>query len=106
MKPDRELPSNHFWVIGHRGSPTHEPENTLPSFERALADGANGLELDLCVTADEQVVVWHDADPDESRARFRQLGLEPAVRYRPRVPSQARFRRPVHELTLAELRTH
>jgi glycerophosphoryl diester phosphodiesterase len=101
-----ELPASHFWVIGHRGSPTHEPENTLPSFERALAEGANGIELDLCVTADREVVVWHDADPDESRARFRRLGLEPTVRYRPKVPSAARFRRPVHELTLAELRTH
>jgi glycerophosphoryl diester phosphodiesterase len=106
MQADREPTASQFWVIGHRGSPTHEPENTLRSFERALADGANGIELDLCVTADGQVVVWHDADPDESRARFRQLGLEPVVRYRPKVPSQARFRRPVHQLTLAELRTH
>lgn len=93
-----------FWVIGHRGSPEREVENTIASFERALADGANGLELDLCVTADKEVVVWHDEDPDEWRARFRRLGLEPVVRYRPAVPSDRRFRRPVSELTLEELR--
>jgi glycerophosphoryl diester phosphodiesterase len=99
-------PRADFWVIGHRGSPEREVENTIASFERALADGANGLELDLCVTADEEVVVWHDEDPREWRARFRRLGLEPVVRYRPYASSERRFRRPVSELTLDELRTH
>jgi len=98
--------SRHFWVIGHRGAPEREVENTLASFERALADGANGLELDLCVTADEQVVIWHDEDPHDWRARFRRLGLEPVVRYRPRAPSSRRFRRRTSELTLDELRAH
>jgi glycerophosphoryl diester phosphodiesterase len=93
-----------FWVVGHRGSPEHEPENTLRSFARALAEGANALELDLSVTRDERVVLWHDADPLEWRARFRQLGLEPVVRFRPRVPSDKRFLRPASELSLDELR--
>jgi glycerophosphoryl diester phosphodiesterase len=100
------IPRVDFWVIGHRGSPECEVENTIPSFERALADGANGLELDLCVTADEEVVLWHDEDPREWRARFRRFGLEPVVRYRPHASSERRFRRPVSELTLDELRTH
>jgi glycerophosphoryl diester phosphodiesterase len=95
-----------FWVIGHRGSPESEVENTIASFERALAEGANGLELDVCVTSDEEVVVWHDEDPHEWRARFRRLGLEPVVRHRPYAPRERRFRRPVSELTLDELRTH
>ena len=99
-------PRADFWVIGHRGSPEREVENTIASFERALAEGANGLELDLCVTADEEVVVWHDEDPREWRARFRRLGLEPVVRYRPYAPSERRFRRPVSELELDEFRTH
>jgi glycerophosphoryl diester phosphodiesterase len=106
MAADGSLQGEHFWVIGHRGSPTREVENTIPSFERALTDGANGLELDLCVTSDEEVVVWHDADPCESRARLRQLGLEPIVRCRPRSPSSRRFCRPVRDLTLGELRSH
>ncbi|HEX6271925.1 MAG TPA: glycerophosphodiester phosphodiesterase family protein [Polyangiaceae bacterium] len=93
-------------MVGHRGSPEREPENTLRSFERAIGEGANALELDLCVTADEEVVLWHDESPFEMRARFRQLGLEPIVRFRPRVPSDARFLRPVSELTLRELRAH
>ena len=94
-----------FWVIGHRGSPEREVENTIGSFQRALAEGANGLELDVCVTADDEVVVWHDEDLDEWRARFRRLGLEPVVGHRPVAPSDRTVRRPVSELTLDELRS-
>ncbi len=36
-------------------------ENTLPSFERALQQGADGIELDVHVTSDGTVVVHHDA---------------------------------------------
>jgi glycerophosphoryl diester phosphodiesterase len=38
------------------------PENTLPAFERALADGANSLEIDVHPTADGHFVVAHDPD--------------------------------------------
>lgn len=95
-----------FWVVGHRGAPASSVENTIPSFERALADGANGLEVDLSVTSDGEIALWHDFNPQDFRARLRRLGLEPTVRYRPRAPDAARFLRPVGDLTLAELRRH
>lgn len=47
-------------LYGHRGASAHLPENTLPAFERALADGANALELDIHRTADRHFVVAHD----------------------------------------------
>lgn len=47
-------------VIGHRGSPVDRPENTLESFELALAQGADGIELDVRLSAEEELVVWHD----------------------------------------------
>ena len=49
-------------VWGHRGAPAHAPENTLPSFERALAAGADGIELDVRFDGDRNVVVFHDDD--------------------------------------------
>ena len=49
-------------LYGHRGAPAQLPENTLPAFEKALADGANALELDVHPTADGHFVVAHDAD--------------------------------------------
>jgi glycerophosphoryl diester phosphodiesterase len=48
-------------VIGHRGAPDHAPENTLASFRRALADGADAVETDLWQTTDGVFVCHHDA---------------------------------------------
>jgi glycerophosphoryl diester phosphodiesterase len=47
-------------VIGHRGSAGEAPENTLLSFERALADGAAILESDVHLTRDGVPVLIHD----------------------------------------------
>ena len=49
-------------VIAHRGSSARAPENTLAAFRAALEDGADGVELDARLTADEVVVVMHDDD--------------------------------------------
>lgn len=47
-------------IVGHRGAPLERFENTLPSFERALALGADALELDVHATSDGVIVVHHD----------------------------------------------
>ena len=47
------------FLLAHRGASTHAPENTLPAFELALEEGANGVELDAKLSADGQVVVIH-----------------------------------------------
>jgi glycerophosphoryl diester phosphodiesterase len=53
-------------VTGHRGALGCEPENTLRSFHRAVADGCDEIELDLRVTADGELVVLHDATVDRT----------------------------------------
>lgn len=50
----------HPLAIGHRGAPTLERENTLPSFRRAFELGADWIELDVKLTADAIPVVLHD----------------------------------------------
>jgi Glycerophosphoryl diester phosphodiesterase len=50
-------------LIGHRGAPRERPENTLPSFLRALELQADGIELDVHCTLDRVVVVHHDEIP-------------------------------------------
>jgi len=47
-------------VFGHRGASGYEHENTLAAFEKALDMGADGLETDMWLTADNQVVLHHD----------------------------------------------
>src|SRR5438093_10833099 len=49
-------------VVGHRGASASHPENTLLSFEGAVAAGAGVVELDVRVTADGEAVVMHDLD--------------------------------------------
>jgi glycerophosphoryl diester phosphodiesterase len=60
LDPDARL------VIGHRGASGDFPENTLLAFERALAQGADGLELDVRLARDGAVVVIHDATLDRT----------------------------------------
>jgi len=50
------------WILGHRGTRRDAPENTLLAFEHAMAGGADGIELDVRLARDEEVVVCHDRD--------------------------------------------
>lgn len=47
-------------VIAHRGASAYAPENTLPAFELALAQGADALEFDVRQSADGVPVLSHD----------------------------------------------
>src|SRR3954453_5501992 len=73
-------------VYGHRGARAMRPENTLPAFEYAIAQGVDALELDMAVTKDNVIVVSHDPEL-------------PAP-----VCTGPRDRAVIHELTLAEVR--
>jgi glycerophosphoryl diester phosphodiesterase len=73
-------------VHGHRGARALRPENTLPAFEYAIAQGVDVLELDMAVTKDNVVVVSHDPI------------LHPPVCSGPK-PEAA-----IHTLTLAEVK--
>jgi len=47
-------------IHGHRGARGRRPENTLNAVKFAIDSGADGVEVDLCVTADNIVVLHHD----------------------------------------------
>jgi glycerophosphoryl diester phosphodiesterase len=53
-------------AIGHRGAAGHMPENTMPSFEKALLLGADALEFDVALTRDGVPVVIHDDTLDRT----------------------------------------
>jgi glycerophosphoryl diester phosphodiesterase len=54
------------WVIGHRGAMGYCPENTLASFDRARALGADWIELDVHLTRDGTLAVIHDERVDRT----------------------------------------
>ena len=52
--------------IAHRGGAIEAPENTLFAYEQALAAGADVLEMDVYITADDEIVVLHDDTVDRT----------------------------------------
>jgi glycerophosphoryl diester phosphodiesterase len=53
-------------IMGHRGAPADEPENTLSSFRRALAVGVAAVEMDVQLTKDGRLAVIHDETLDRT----------------------------------------
>jgi glycerophosphoryl diester phosphodiesterase len=53
-------------IIAHRGASAYAPENTLAAFKLALEQGADAIELDAKLSADEQVAVIHDQTLDRT----------------------------------------
>lgn len=49
-----------IWIVGHRGVRAHLPENTMISFQKAIDLGLNGIETDIHMTTDGQLVLHHD----------------------------------------------
>lgn len=80
------------WNIAHRGGAGLNPENTLAAISDAVARGCDGAELDVQLSSDGEVVVFHD------------YRLKPEIC---RGPDGAWLKRPtprIKDLTLAELK--
>jgi len=83
-----------FDLQGHRGARGLLPENTLPSFERALDLGVTTLELDIAITSDGVLVIHHDPT------------LNPAITRDASGQFLERRGPPIHSLTWAQLQTY
>jgi glycerophosphoryl diester phosphodiesterase len=53
-------------IMAHRGASGYAPENTMAAFEKALEMGTEGIELDVHMTADGEIVVIHDHTVDRT----------------------------------------
>jgi glycerophosphoryl diester phosphodiesterase len=58
-----------FQIIAHRGASAYAPENTLPAFARAHELGAFEVELDVQVSRDDVVVIFHDPELETKTGR-------------------------------------
>lgn len=58
----RERDSGWPVSLAHRGASAWAPENTLEAYRLAVESGAGGLELDVHMTRDGEIVVMHDDD--------------------------------------------
>lgn len=49
-------------IYAHRGAHLGLIEMSLPAYQAAIAQGADGFECDVRLTADQEIICWHDAD--------------------------------------------
>jgi len=54
------LAQNTIRVIGHRGSRGTMPENSISGFKKAIEDGADGIEWDVVVNGEGNIVISHE----------------------------------------------
>lgn len=66
-------------VWAHRGDSAHAPENTMLAFEKAVAAGADGIELDVRFDGGRNVVVFHDEELDRLAGRPGRIDELPAA---------------------------
>ncbi len=52
--------------IAHRGAKGYEPENTLIAFQKAIDLGCDGIELDVHLSSDGEIIVIHDETIDRT----------------------------------------
>jgi len=69
-------------VIAHRGASGEAPENTLAAFRLAWIQGADGVEMDVHLSGDGQVLVHHDADTRRTAGVDLTLAETPAEQLR------------------------
>ena len=81
-------------LVAHRGAPRRGTgENTVRAFREAVESGADGVEMDVRLTKDGRLAVFHDADAEVrgKRIAVRSLAYEdlrdPAVEVHDRVPT-------------------
>jgi len=66
-------------IIAHRGANAVAPENTMAAFQLAMDQCADGIELDVMLSGDGQVVVIHDDTVDRTTngtGRVREMSLQ------------------------------
>jgi glycerophosphoryl diester phosphodiesterase len=62
----RRITLPHTDIVAHRGFSRAAPENTMAAFKKAQAAGADGIELDVQLTKDGEIVVIHDETVDRT----------------------------------------
>lgn len=58
--------SEDVWNIAHRGASGHAPEQTIPAYDEAVEMESDWLEMDIQMTADGELVAFHDVEVDRT----------------------------------------
>lgn len=61
-----DIRKSDFTIIGHKGAAGYAPENTLVSFQKAMDLGADMIEVDVHLSKDGEIIVFHDEELDRT----------------------------------------
>ena len=64
-----------FINYAHRGASEYAPENTMSAFDMALQLRATGIELDLQMTKDGKIVIFHDNKIDKKLKNVKRMNI-------------------------------
>ena len=62
-------------IFGHRGAPDYEKENTILSFQKAIKQKADGIELDVQKSSDNHIVIHHDEYLNDNVSKIQQTSF-------------------------------
>ncbi|RNA66254.1 glycerophosphodiester phosphodiesterase [Alteribacter keqinensis] len=71
---EAERTDNEVKVIAHRGASGHAPEQTMPALNKAVKMESDWLELDIQMTADGELVAFHDDEVDRTTDKEGEVG--------------------------------
>lgn len=66
MRQPDDVPTEHPFVVAHRGASVKRSEHTLAAYDLALWEGADGVECDVRLTSDGHLVCVHDRRVDRT----------------------------------------
>ena len=89
-------------VIAHRGDVAFAPENTLPAFQLAADKGVDGIEFDVKLSADGEVIVIHNQTVDLTTNGSGNVARMPLAALR-KLDANVQFRGKFHDVTIPTL---
>lgn len=64
VKGEEPVSIRKSFIVGHRGSPTAAPENSLASYEKTISLGGDAIETDVWMLADGSLICNHNGSLD------------------------------------------
>lgn len=97
------LNNKKFDIQGHRGDKGEYPENTILSFDQAAKYGVDTLEMDMNMTKDKEIVIYHDKYLNDG-TYIKTINLEDVKKYNAKLDSNFPYQKKIDNLPIPTLK--
>lgn len=109
-KPHAKSSTPFVEVYGHRGDRSYSPENSIPAYSTGLKVGVDWVDMDVGITQDGVVVVYHDSwiNPDFTSLNGKFFAKNKQEFFKEMVPNETKQIVPylIHNMTFSELQKY